>query len=92
MLLDHCCETVGIGALKGIDDSLCFEKEESRHSSYTISLCDWLHLVDIDLEEYSVGILLQKQQKQQQQQQQQKQQQRCRQMNQRPSNGASTRR
>lgn len=57
MLLDKGSKSAGVGTLKCVDDTLVLEEEESRHSANTVALCDWLHSIDVNLEEDGIGIL-----------------------------------
>lgn len=57
MLLDKRSESVGVGALKGIDDALVLEEDEGGHGADAVSLCHGLNSVDIHFEEDGVGVL-----------------------------------
>lgn len=57
MLLDKGSQSAGVGTLECVDDTLVLEEEESRHSANTVPLCDWLHSIDVNLQEDGIGIL-----------------------------------
>ncbi len=57
MLLDERCETVGVSALKCVDDTLVLEEKEGGHGTNAVSLRDRLHTVDVDFEEDDAGVL-----------------------------------
>lgn len=57
VLLDKRSESVGVSALKRVDDALVLEEQKCWHGTDTVSLCDWLNAVDIDFEEDDARVL-----------------------------------